>query len=796
VLRPYRVLDLTDNRASIGPMILGDLGAEVVKIEPPGSPGRRDLAHFAAYNRGKRCLSLDLDSADGRRRLLDLAASADFLFENQPPGAMAARGLGFDDLQRVNSQLVYVAVSPFGQDGPYAAHAATDLTLAAMGGMMALNGDPDRPPVRISVPQAWLHGAAESAVAALVAYQRRQQTGEAQFVDVSVQAAVFWSLMNAQIAAAIQGSDMERAGGSVVAGSARIPAYYACADGYIYMSLAMLGTLAGIVPAMVAEGIAPGAWLSENWTAYFEQLRAAQDVTPPPQDVITAVQRWVRGHTRRELLDTGMAAGVSLAPVNTVAEVLDLDQLTQRRYWTALRVPGGGVLRTPGPFVRLRGASYPDRLGVAPVRPGDAAALQERGRPASASDAAPARDPEVLPFAGLKVADFSWVAVGPSTAKYLADHGATVVRVESSTRPDVLRRGAPFKGGTPGLNRSQYFGMYNTSKLSLALDLRNPAGRGVALHLLEWADVALESFTPGTMARLGLDEPSARARNPSLIWVSTCLMGQTGPLSQFAGFGYHAAAFAGFSDLTGWPDRPPSGPFVAYTDTMANRFLTATIMAALDHRRRTGEGQLIEQAQLESALHFLTPEILEFQRSGAVPHRAGNDAPHAAPHNAYPCLGEDQWCAIAVETDAQWQALCAVLGEPDWVRERGLASAAGRVARRTELDAHLAQWTRGQERYALMERLQAAGIPAGVVQRSSDLLCDPQLAHRRFFRPLRHVEMGEVPYEGHQFRIRGYDSGPRSPAPALGEHNYEVLHDILGLSDEEIAEIAASGALV
>lgn len=403
---------------------------------------------------------------------------------------------------------------------------------------------------------------------------------------------------------------------------------------------------------------------------------------------------------------------------------------------------------------------------------------------------------ERLPFSGLKVADFSWVGVGPITAKYLADHGATTVRVETSNPPDVLRVAGPFKDGQFGPNRSQFFGAFNTSKLSIALNLKNPTGRDVARRLIAWADVYLESFTPGTMADHGLDYEAARAINPGIIMVSTCLMGQTGPAARLAGYGAHAAAFAGFGEITGWPDRPPSGPYVAYTDTIANRFLATAILAALDHRRRTGQGQYIEQAQIESALYFLAPEIVEYQVSGRQPRRMGNESPTAAPHDVYPCAGEDQWCAIAVETEDQWQALRRVLGDPEWLHDPSYDTVAGRRAARERIDAAIAAWTRTQTPHAAMERLQAAGVPAGAVQRSSDLLADPQLRHRAFFRPLSHAEMGEVPYEGHQFRIAGYESGPRFAAPCLGEHSFQVMHDLLGMSEEEIASVAAAGALV
>jgi benzylsuccinate CoA-transferase BbsF subunit len=234
---------------------------------------------------------------------------------------------------------------------------------------------------------------------------------------------------------------------------------------------------------------------------------------------------------------------------------------------------------------------------------------------------------------------------------------------------------------------------------------------------------------------------------------------------------------------------------MAYTDTVAPRFLATSIMAALDHRRRTGEGQFIDQSQMESSLHFLGPEILEAQTSGRVPRRAGNDSPTATPHDVYPCAGDDEWCAIAIETDAQWQALRRALGDPEWARAADFDTLPGRQAGRETIDRRLGEITARYEARALMDLLQAAGVPAGMVQRSSDHLEDPQLLHRRFFRRLEHSEAGEILYEGHQFRIGGYDSGPRAAAPCLGEHTMQVLQEILGYGDDDIARLAASDAL-
>jgi benzylsuccinate CoA-transferase BbsF subunit len=296
------------------------------------------------------------------------------------------------------------------------------------------------------------------------------------------------------------------------------------------------------------------------------------------------------------------------------------------------------------------------------------------------------------------------------------------------------------------------------------------------------------------MDRLGLGYEAAREANPGIIMATTCLFGQYGPAAKLAGYGYHAASISGFYEVTGWPDRAPGGPWNAYTDTIAPRFLTTTLLAALDHRRRTGEGQYIDQAQIESALHFLAPELLDVQVSGRSARRNGNDDPACAPHDAYRCAGDDQWCAIAVETDEQWRNLRAALGEPDWAQDPALETLDGRLARTDEIDLHLTAFSATRQPMELMALLQEAGVPAGVVQRSSDHLRDPQLLHRQFFRPLHHPEMGEVPYEGHQYRIEGYDNGPRMPAPCLGEHTYEVLTEVLGIEVGEAAELLASGA--
>ena len=805
MLEPYRVLDLTDERGEIAGMMLGDLGADVIRVEPrEGTPGRQRgpmlpeappgeaSLQFFAYNRNKRSIALAIEEAEDRENFLRLVESADFVIESWPNSMLDAAGIDFETLRERQPQIVHVKITPFGVDGPYAGLAATDLTIAAMGGPVSLQGVAERAPLRVSVPQVWRHAGAEAAVAALVGHARMRQSGEAQFVDVSAQCALTWTTLNALGASAVQGHDFERMGSLLQLGATTLPLVFACLDGYV-VAIPNGALMQALVHSMVADGVVDASWPEEDWANLEARLVFGEPIPHTLDEISDAFRRYFLRYTREDLFERALALSATVAPVKSIADLLDFQHLRERQFWVDANLPGGQRVSLPGSFARLPEALS---LQVSPPRideHGDAIRAELAERP-------PAHEPLAaaggeLPFSGLKVADFSWIGVGPMTSKYLADHGATVVRVESESRPDNLRGVAPFKDGVRGWDRSHFFATMNSSKLGLALNLKNPAAIEAARRLIAWADVYVESFTPGTVEELGIGYEVARSLNPGIVMLSTCLMGQTGPAAKMAGYGYHAGAVAGFYEVTGWPDLPPDGPYMAYTDTIAPRFTTSILMAAIDHARRTGEGRHIDGAQLEMSLHFLAPEILDYQVNGRLAGRTGNRDRWDAPHGVYPCAGDDQWCAIAVENTAQWEALVGVVGAPAWLREGELATAEGRLARQEEIDAWISAWTRDLEALEVMEKLQAAAVPAGKVQRDRDLLADPQLAHRGFYRTLEHREMGAVPYAGHQFRVRGYENGPRGPAPCLGEHGFEVLEGLLGFSGDEIAELAASGGL-
>jgi crotonobetainyl-CoA:carnitine CoA-transferase CaiB-like acyl-CoA transferase len=400
-----------------------------------------------------------------------------------------------------------------------------------------------------------------------------------------------------------------------------------------------------------------------------------------------------------------------------------------------------------------------------------------------------------LPLKDVKICDFMWVMAGPASTRILADYGATIVRIESPTRIDTARTLQPFFDNKLGPDSSGLFANCNAGKLGISLDLGNSAARAVVHDLVRWADVVTESFSPKAMRAWGFDYESLRKVNPGLVMLSSCLMGQTGPLAKIAGFGNMAAAISGFHNLTGWPDRPPSGVFGAYTDYVSPRFTAMAILAALDHRRRTGQGQYIDQSQAECSIHFLGPAILDYTVNGRVGERVGNSDAAFAPHGVYPAAGDDQWVAIVCRDDDDWRRLCAAMENENLARDSRYASAAGRLEHRDAIDSAIANWSRKLDRGAIESRLQSHGVPAHQVQNSADAYADPQFAHRGHFVALEHPSLGKFTVEGPRAKLARTPADVRRAAPSLGQDNQYVLESILGYDETRIGELVAAGAL-
>lgn len=392
------------------------------------------------------------------------------------------------------------------------------------------------------------------------------------------------------------------------------------------------------------------------------------------------------------------------------------------------------------------------------------------------------------PLEGIKILDFTWAMAGPIAVKTFSDYGAEVIRLEGKNiRPDTMRALGPHRDDIAGLNRSSGFNNVNTSKMSVSINLSKPRAKELVKKFAVWADVVVENMVGGAMKKMGIGYDELKKVNPGIIMLSACIMGQTGPHSHLRGFGGPLTALSGFDNITGYPDRKPDD-LQQYTDYIAPHFAVTAIIAALDYRRRTGKGQYLDLSQYEAGVHFMAPLVLDYAVNKRIGSRMGNRLQYAVPHSAYRCQGEDRWCTIAVFNDEEWQAFCEVIGKPGWTKSPNFGSLLSRKANEDELDRLVEAWTIQHSAEEIMLTMQKAGVAAGVLNTAEDLvLHDPQLKHRQLYQKLDHPEVGKYIAPRPVFILS------KSPcevkrAPLIGEHNDYCLKELLGLSDDEIAE--------
>lgn len=810
MLSDYRVLDLTDERGHLAGFMLRQLGAEVIAVEPPGGSPARRLGPFAgdvedperslhhwAYNRGKKSVVLDLSSEQGREDLRRLAAGADVLIESAGPGVMASMGLGHDELSAANPALIYASISAFGSTGPKADWAVSDLIIQAAAGNMALTGDKDRAPLRAggTLPQAYHNAASEAAGAILIAlWERQTRSGLGQHVDLSAQQSMNQASQSMMLAERLHATATTRIAGGASLQGIDIQLMWPCKDGQASVTFLFGTGFARFTERLMAwvheEGFCDEATRDKNWLDYTMMLLDGREPVAEYERVKRCLTEFFGSKTKAELLDGAMARRVLITPVWTTQEVVNSAQLASRDYWDQVEHGEHGTVRHPGAFAKFSATPLPALPGPPTLGSHTDAVLAEPPRrPAVAVSAA--RHSTARPLEGVRVLDFMWAMAGPAASRVLTDYGATVVRVESVNKIDAARTLQPFRDDVADPELSGLWNNMNAGKLGLALDLSKPAARDVVWDLIGWADVVMESFSPRAMAAWGFDYANVRKQHPDVIMASSCLMGQSGPLHLLAGFGTMAAAISGFFHPVGWPDRHPAGPFGAYTDYTSPRWLVAAVMAALEHRRATGEGQYIDLSQAEAALHLLTPGLLEWTVNGRTWERAGNRDRVFAPQGVYPTAGHDQWIAIACTSDDTWATLAELLGRAD------LASLAAseRHARHDELDELIAAWTVGADGAECMARLQRGGVPAQVVANSAEFVADPQIDHRGHFVEVGHAKQGTTVVEASRFRLSRTPATFAHGGPTFGEHTFDILTGILGYDSDRIADLAAAEVL-
>ncbi len=766
-----------------GSWLLADLGARVVKVEGPAGDRLRLLGPFPedrtdvergglhlALNAGKESVALDLKRDSERERLFELLSNADVFVDSAPAGEMATLGIDYASLARRFPWLVHGSHSPFGEDGPYAGRVTSEIVDWAMGGYMYFCGEPGRPPLMLHGQQAELHAGMQLATGILGALWHARRTGRGQHVDVST----FESMMTAHVwflSSWLQEGLLWRR-----KGSALIP----CANGHFAVGAPSpdLFLLMDRAELMLEERYLTDA----GW----------RDVLP---EVMAMLEEWAADKSMEEVYHRGQAARVKIAPVNTVADLSTSAQLAARGWWRTFEHPRGGSLDLPRPPWRLSRSVAPELRAAPLIGSGLVSPLPKR----SGSRLMPVgekSDAEALPLAGFRVLEVTTAWAGPLAGRHLADLGADVILVERHSAHGT--RGHHFPGGPEEVwprfyNRGGGFNLLNRNKRGTAINLRSAPGRELFLRLSDRADVVIENNSPHVLPALGLGYEELAERNPGLVMCSLSGFGAKGPEAQYRALGSSIEASCGLVAQTGYAPGQlyTTGSF--HADPIGGTLAALAILAALWERESTGRGQQIDLSLQESGALFVIESIVDYRLNGRIAGPRGNRSSRIAPQGAYPSAGGDCWVAIGIEDDEQWQALCRAIDRPELAAR--FPDVEARRASHDIIDEAVAAWSRGLDHQEATRLLQAVGVPAGPVLANWEAASDPHLYRRGFWLEDVHPEVGYERWEGAPWRLSATPVRMRQPAPLLGQHNDDVLREVLGLDAEELEELRANGTV-
>ena len=789
-----RILDLGGLPSSYATRLLADFGADVVLIEPPeGDVSRRfppfaggseDLERslpFLAFHTNKRSAVLDLGTEEARLQLLALVRNADVLFETFSPGYLAGLGLSFDDLQRENPRLVICSITPYGQTGPFASYRGSDLHAEAMGGLMMLQGDPDKAPVMSPVFLGYSLAGIHAALGVMHALFARDDIGRGQHVDVSMQETVANILFivsqygyNSTIAA--------RPGAGAGGGSGM----FACSDGWI-----------GLSPIQPNQWRTLAEWMDNPalQDEMFEDIRVRSENSDFINELVS---EFILQFTVADFVEESQNRRIPAAPVSTPAGLATNPHLLDRNYFQEVVHSVVGDYKLPGPPGLF--SETPWRIARPAPRLGEhtqEVLAEASSAPAQQATVAahPGGSETKLPLEGVRITDLTRIWVGPYGTRQLADFGAEVIKIESSLF-DATSRIAGLLPMHPELNRN---------KLSITVDLHHKEGQDLIKRLVATSDAVVENYAAGALGRWGLDYESLRKVKPEIVYMSMPGWGATGPYASHVLFGLQAQTASGVTHLWGYEDSPPSLRCgVYYADYFVGAQSGFMLEAALYHRRKTGQGQYIEISQVEAQANALGVPILDYFVNGVDEAPVGNVRSYAGPHGVYPCLGIDAWCAIACTTEEEWQGFVQAISPPfgapppEWTQDERFATLPGRVANREALDAFISEWTQTLTPKQVMSMLQKHGVPASALQTTEGVFYDAQLNARGYVVPITHPEpqWGTMGHATYGARLSETPGAIRMGAPALGQHNDHVLRALLGYSASDVRDLIEAKILV
>ena len=779
-----RVLDLAVAQLGYFGKVFADLGADVVKVEPPSGDPARHMAPFAGdvpdperslyflnFNTNKRSVALDLESEDGRASLRQLVSSADVLVEGFTPGYLDGLGIGYKDLSQINPALVFVSVTPFGQTGPYAEFQGSELVTQAMGGLLYIQGDDHKPPCYAPCDQASQLASLHAAYGALTALKVRGQTGRGQHVDVSMQDVVGHLLFSV----AQYGFSREIIRRTGATPTIAPNGYYACSDGYVSLAIFFPHHWATMLEWMDIEALQDPIWRDLDFR------RSNPDI------VNQFVSEFISDFTVDDFVREGQKRHLTVSGMSTMERFADDEHIEARDFFRDESHPNIGDYSTAGAPYRLSGAPWASLRPAPMLGQHTDEVLAEGARPANSHSINGASAIKGGPLSGVRIVDFARVWAGPYATRYLGDLGAEVIKVENENFLD---------GGRISPDTSPMFSEINRSKLGVTVNFRESDGADLIRELVSVSDVVLDNFAAGVLDRRGLGYEDLRKIRPDIIMISMPGYGNDGPYSKYVAYGQSLMAYAGLSMLWGFPDSPvDTRPNVHYSDFISAAHGSFALMAALEHRAQTGQGQYIEIPQAETLAATLGVALLDHSVNGRSWDAIGNRSPSFAPHGCYPCRGDDQWCAISCLTDNHWHALCEAIDTPELASDPRFASLSDRLRNQDALDELIGEWTQQFTPYQVMWMLQSAGVPAGVAQSGEQLYHDMHLRSRDFIQRIQHPGWRTLDHTGITVKLSETPGAITRGLPGFGQHNSLVFGDLLGIEASELERMSSNGAL-
>jgi crotonobetainyl-CoA:carnitine CoA-transferase CaiB-like acyl-CoA transferase len=772
------VVDLsTDLAGAYCAKLFSDSGAVVTRVEPTegdpqrhqqwsGEPMIADAPLFRYLRHGQRSVT----ASQGDPIVDDLCRNADLVLTS-------GTGMAGDpvDMARRFRGTVVLSITPYGTTGPYADVPATEFTVQADSGAIALRGTRELPPFQMGGRIVEWVGGAYCGVAGLAAVRRSRATGFGEFIDLSlfevanITATNFSDLFNSL-------GDRPEPDPAVPPRTVEIPSIEPTLDGWVGFNTNTRDQWESFCILIERPDL-----LEDGAFAMLGARNARAD------EWNALVREWTTRHTTADIVERAALLRIPVAPVADGRMILELDHPVERGVF--IDDPLGEFKMPRRPFT-LDGEPAPAPL-PAPI----AGANNGDEVPHRSERPTPSTETSLLPLAGVTVLDLTAWWAGPSSAAILAALGAEVVHVESTRRIDGMRTaGGMFYGKPQWWEYSAFFLQANTNKYDVTLDLDRPEGRALALEIAARADIVIENFTPRVVEAFDMDWDVIHAINPNAIMVRMPAFGLTGPWRDRPGFAQTMEQITGLAWMTGHLEDQPRiqrGP----CDPNGGLHAAFAALVALERRDRTGQGCLVEAPMFEAALNVAAEPVLEWSAHGLLVERQGNRSPYAAPQNLYPCVGTEQWIAISCATDAQWRSLATVIGHAELADDPDLASLIGRRKNHDRLDVLIAQWASMMPLVDAVDLLVAAGVPAAPARDSRRIFEHPQIDARGYSEQVEHSVVGTHPTPGLPFRYASVDRWIRRPAPVLGEHNAEILGGWLGHTDEELAGLEEAGVI-